>query len=179
MSTVYCEILDMKARVKRFITTTITSLQSLSFCVCLFLLILHRACPRLFFVFMLNLATMEMKCPAMGIITLCVDSILTSQKITCIYNAGACKARGLGSFIGPHAVDPHCGTNIELAGSTYRIQPIQERAKRPLWTINNRASGFVSCLWEHKENKRARDKVWEWRYRASSSVSELPVKTFI
>lgn len=37
------------------------------------------------------------------------------------------------------------------AGSTYRIQPIQERAKRPLWTINNGASGFVSCLWEHRK----------------------------
>lgn len=65
------------------------------------------------------------------------------------------------------------------AGSTYRIQPIQESAKRPLWNINNRASGFVSCLWEHKENKRACDKVWEWRWRASSTVSDLPVKSFI
>lgn len=28
------------------------------------------------------------------------------------------------------------------AGSTYRIQPIQERAKRPLWTLNNGAGGL-------------------------------------
>lgn len=37
------------------------------------------------------------------------------------------------------------------AGSAYRIQPIQERAKRPLWTINNSTSGFVSCLWEQRK----------------------------
>lgn len=47
-------------------------------------------------------------------------------------------------------------------GSAYRILPIQERPKRPLWAINNRASGFfVSCLWEHRENERACDEVRE------------------
>lgn len=65
------------------------------------------------------------------------------------------------------------------AGSAYRIQPIQERAKRPQWTINNGASGFVSCLWEHR--KRIREHVmkserekegggWRQRWTLSSAV---------
>lgn len=77
-----------------------------------------------------------------------------------MHNFKPCKTGGCSYHVGPADAEPHCGTNRELAGSSYRIQPIQERAKRPLWTINNRASGFVSCL-EHKKNKRSCDKVWK------------------
>ncbi|CAB1447385.1 unnamed protein product [Pleuronectes platessa] len=47
-------------------------------------------------------------------------------------------------------------------GSTYRNLPIQERAQRPLWTSNNGASAFVSCLWEtQKESDNACDDIRE------------------
>lgn len=94
----------------------------------------------------------------MCLITLCVDSMSTSQQITCIYNVWAMQCRGPRLPCWSPVAELHCGTNRELAGrqagSTYRIQPIQERAKRPLWTINNRAPGFVSCLWEHRKRMR-------------------------
>lgn len=90
----------------------------------------------------------------MCLIMVCVDSILTSQQITCIYNARAMQCQRFWLPCWSPAAQPHCGTNWELAGCTYRIQPIQERAKRPLWTINNRASGFVSCLWEYRKRMR-------------------------
>lgn len=90
----------------------------------------------------------------MALIVVCVDGILTSQQITCIYNAWAVQGERPWLPWSSSAARLHYGTDWELAGSTYRIQPIQERAKRPLWTINNGASGFVSCLWEHRKRMR-------------------------
>lgn len=58
----------------------------------------------------------------------------------------------------------------------YRIRPIQERVERPMWTINNRASGFVSCVgarWEQESVQVV------WRQSASLTVSELTLKSLI
>lgn len=70
------------------------------------------------FVFMLNLAAVEMKNSLLLLmwpIMLCVDNILTSQKITC--------RRGPGYHVAPPAAEPHCGTNREMAGRQHIPDP--------------------------------------------------------
>lgn len=121
-----------------------------------------------FLVFML----LKTQTTVMFLVVLSVDSILTSQKITCIYSAWTMQCQRPWSPCWYPAVcltvEPlwdklRAGTQ---ACSTYRIYPIQERAKRPLSTINNRAAGFVTCLWE---NERACDEVRERGWPSYSS----------
>lgn len=129
-------------------TKTITSLY---LCLCVCVVLLHRACKITLFVFILNQDAVKIKCAGVNVFNHVY--MLTSRKITCIHKYRAVQDKR--SCLGPPpaaAAQPQ--TESWQPGSAYRIQPIQERAKRPLWTVNNRASGFVSCLWEHKENKK-------------------------
>lgn len=61
------------------------------------------------------------------------------------------------------AVKGYVGLDASAAGaalliSTYRIRPIQEGVERPLWTVNNGASGFVSRLRERDETEASRSR---------------------
>lgn len=56
----------------------------------------------------------------------------------------------------------------------YRIRPIQERVERPMRTINNRASGFVSCVGARREQEGVQS-----CGGASLTVSELTLKSLI
>lgn len=56
----------------------------------------------------------------------------------------------------------------------YRIRPIQERVERPMRTINNRASGFVSCVGARREQESVQS-----CGGASLTVSELTLKSLI